>query len=100
MIYFACAIIFIWLSVTLFLCGRNMNLLRLTLNNLTPGVNIGGPEYDSVRKVMGYPIKPELLNAEGQKHLRKLNQNGWLFGAWMLLGFLLSVWLSPYFMAQ
>ena len=70
MIYFACAIVFIWLSVTLFLCGRNMNLLRLTLNNLAPGVNIGGPEYDSVKKVTGYRMKPELFNAEGQEYLR------------------------------
>jgi hypothetical protein len=99
MIYFACAIIFIWLGVALFLCGRSMNLLRLTLNNLAPGVNVGGPEYDSVRKVMDHRLKPELLNTEGQKHLKNLNQNGWLFGAWTLLGFLLSIWLSPYFIA-
>jgi hypothetical protein len=58
-----------------------------------------GPEYVSVRKVTASRIKPQLLNAEGQKYLKKSNQNGWLFLAWMFLGFLLAIWLSPYFIA-
>jgi|SRR5882724_8101978 len=99
MIYLAYAIAFIWLGVALFFCGRTLNLLRLMLNNLAPGVNVGGPEYDSVRKVMSSQIKPALLNPDGQEYLKKSNQNGWLFFAWMFLGFLLAIWLSPYFMA-
>jgi|SRR5882724_1764566 len=99
MIYLAYAIAFIWLGAALFLCGRQLNLLRLMFNNLAPGVNVGGPEGGSIRKVLVSRIKPELFNAEGQKYFKKLNQNGLLFGAWGVLAFLLVIWLSPYFMA-
>jgi hypothetical protein len=99
MTYVAWAIAFVWLSVALFFCGRQMNLQRLMFNNLAPAVNVGGPEADSIRKVMTFGIKPELLNAEGQKYLKKSNRNGWLFGAWMFLGLLLAAWLSSYFTA-
>jgi hypothetical protein len=98
MTYVASAIALIWFSVTLFLCGRSMNLQRLTLNNLAPEVNPGGPEYNALRKIMNFHTKPELFNAEGQKYLKRLRRNALLFGSWMCVGMALSIWLSPYFM--
>jgi hypothetical protein len=48
--------------------ARQLNLLRLMFNTLAPGVNVGGPEGHSIRKVTDSRIKPELFNAEGQKY--------------------------------
>jgi hypothetical protein len=100
MTYLALAIGLIWLGVALFLRGQALNLQRLTLNNLAPGVNAGGPEYNALRRILDSQAKPELYNAEGQKYLRKLKQNAWLFGAWMLAGFLGLIWLSPHVITQ
>jgi hypothetical protein len=99
MTYVAWTMAFVWFAVALFLCGRQLNLMRLMFNNLAPGVNVGGPEAGAVQKVMVSQIKPELFNAEGQEYLKKLNRNGFLFGAWGVIAFLLVIWLSPYFFA-
>jgi hypothetical protein len=99
LIYLAGAIVFIWLGIGLFLCGRQLNLLRLTLDNLAPRADYWGPEYEAFRKGYSFTrIDPDLFNAEGQQHLKALRQNGSFLAIWMFLALLLTIWSSRYFM--
>jgi hypothetical protein len=95
MTYLAFAVAFGWLCIMLVLVGWQMNLLRKTLNNLKPGADYWAPEYWPLRKGRWLSeIKPELLNTEGWKYLKRSHQIAWLDAAWKLVGVALAIWIS------
>ena len=98
MIYLAYLAAVIWVCVMLFLAARLMNNLRLMLNNLAPGANYWGPEYEAFRRGYRFSrIDPALFNEEGQRHLKASRYHGALFGIWQIVGFVLAVSAGVHF---
>lgn len=101
MLYLACLAAAIWVCIMLLLLARLMNSLRLTLNNLAPGANYWGPEYEAFRNGYHFSrIDPALFNEEGQRHLKELRYHGNLFGIWKIIGFVLAVSAGVYFTSR
>jgi|SRR6185437_8245463 len=101
MTYLAYAIGAIWSCGMLLLAGRVINSLRLTLNNLAPGADYWGPEYEAFRK--GYyfsRIDPALFNESGRRHLQKLNDNSRIFNVWLIIGAILAISAAVYFVPR
>jgi hypothetical protein len=107
MIYLATGLIVAWLCIMLFLAGRELNLLRLILNNFAPGKDLWGSSNPFNPTIIGYrlyldarTIDPESLTELGKQYQRTAIRNERMIVACILAGAILLVWTSSYFWAS